>query len=486
MVLSSISLRDLRRALAALCLAGLLVGCAAPAAVQQTQRQLQQVQGSQDVDVQSMSQYLGEYRKNGEDEVLYHLEKGMLHHLNQDWKKSSTHFQRADRAIRKNYTKSINRNVQSLIANDFQLSYDGESYEDVYLNVFQCLNYLNNGEFDEALVEARQFNRELEFISDKYKGLASSLSPDTAQTAIETADQELPDTMQTAIERVDQELEDVRLLGERDGTPPLEIRQNSALARFLATVLYAKDGSIDDAEIELNNLRAAVDDQGQADFLSALSTHSETQSRIPPAEALTNPRAYNTLLVAFHGNAPRKEEKRYQFRFEIDDEQVQLDFAVPVLLLPGTQVEGVRAIIDRDTLHLPVVEEMHETAKAMFEDKKPIVYTRAVIRSFLRATATEAGQAGTETEGEEAKGDAEWLVQHVGEHASQYLDRADTRGWQTMPGVSRSIVARLPSGSHDVTFQYLAYDGTVLQERTRRIRVDGTSGLAIGESFFLR
>ncbi|MFB6273767.1 MAG: hypothetical protein ABEL51_12815 [Salinibacter sp.] len=445
-----------------------LLGCAASATVNRTQRQLRQVQDFQDVDVQSMSHYLDEYRKNGEDEVLYHLEKGMLHHLNQNWKKSSLHFEKADRAIRRNYTKSINRNAQSMIANDLQLAYSGEPYEDVYLNVIQCLNYLNGGRLNEALVEVRQFNRELEFINDKHKGLASSLSPDTAQVAIE---------------KVNQKLDGVRLLGKEDGGAPIEIRQNSALARFLATVLYAKEGSTDDAEIELSNLRTAIGNQGQTDFLSTLSTRSGAMERVPPPDELTNPSAYNTLFVAFHGNAPRKEAKRYQFQFKVDNEEVQLDFAVPLLLLPGTEVERVRAIVVQDTLRLPVVEEMQKTAQAMFEKKKPILYTRAVVRSFLKAGLTEGSE---EVVKEKSQENGKWLAERIGEHVSRYVAQADTRGWQTMPGVARAVVARLPTGTHDVTIQFLAYNGAVLQERTRQIHVEGTRDLSVGESFYLQ
>jgi hypothetical protein len=422
------------------------------------------------VDVQRMSQYLGEYRKNGEDEVLYHLEKGMLHHLNQDWRKSSAHFQAADQAIRKNYTKSINRNLQSMVANDLQLAYSGEPYEDVYLNVFQCLNYLKEDDFEGALVEARQFNKELEFISDRYKGIAESLSPDTAQAALDT---------------VDAKLEGVHLLHEeKEEGAPIEIQQNSALARLIATVLYAKDGAMDDAEIAFNNLRTALDDQGQTSFLSSFSARNDASGRrAAAAETLMQPDAYNTLLVAFHGEAPRKEEKRYQFTFEIDEEEIQLDFAVPLLLLPGTQVEHVRAVVAHDTLRLPVIEEMQKTAEAMFQEKKPILYTRAVIRSVLKAGMTEGSQAAAEKEGGD---NAAWLMEKISEHASEYMAQADTRGWQTMPAVSRAMVAQLPPGTHEVTFEYVAYDGTVLKERTRQIRVEGADDLALGESFYLR
>jgi hypothetical protein len=203
---------------------------------------------------------------------------------------------------------------------------------------------------------------------------------------------------------------------------------------------------------------------------------------VPTPQQLTNPTAYNALLVSFSGRAPKKRERSFSFSFVIDEEEYELNFAIPVLELSGTKVERVRAVVAGDTVRVPLIEEMQQVARAMFAEKKPIVYTRAVTRSFLKAAATKGAAALAENQGGAGAG---WLVKQAGQMASGYVAEADTRGWQTMPGFAYATVLNLPSGSHDVTFEYLSGQGTVLERRTRTIEVASTRDLALAESIVL-
>ncbi len=862
-------------------LLGVAIGacaCTASKDITQAQQKLRGVQDFRNVNMESVTKPLNEYRKEEEDEVLFHLEHGMLKHFRQDWSSSSTHFQQAQRAIEENYTKSINRNVQSMLVNDLQLPYRGEAYEDVYLNVVKCLNYLHRDDLEGAMVEARKVTHELETLSDRYKGLAESVKRDTAQTAVK---------------KVDKKLNDVDLLsGGEEG--PVEIQQNSTLGRFLTTVLYAKQGEQDDARIELQKLRTALEDQGQTGFLDALSqvaaatddadadvasaseesttslrlrltpaeagsppplqfrvnsrtiqtidstdlrqtdgrysvrlkgvpaargdsiavqpkprlrrplrvevwsdsaqyrgtledpqdraafalghprisplhaspghgqsagkgrtdwieeaslqpirltyvltraTDAEPQQRkverviepapagapawriiehtepgfgtggsasrrsettvrsdtmrlapssltlrryghtsskggrmavrrqgdvlvetgsrwhsrptrvkrsppvygegmgvqmalatrslsvgermslpvyvsahravqtvdaqvtgtdsvetpagafsvyvvrvrsplpsqgtstlylqssmphhvvqsqaqvpiqreertdtltlkrtladteplqqsvsapasrgataeekrtppenpptmavsdgasaprsseatglVPSPQQLTQPDAYNTLLVSFSGRAPKKKERSFTFNFTIRDEEYELNFAIPVLNLSGTDVDRVRAIAAGDTIRVPMIEEMQQVARAMFEEKKSIIYTRAVIRSFLKAAATKGVEEIAESQGGAG---AAWLAKQAGQMASGYVAEADTRGWQTMPGFAYATPANLPAGTQEVTFEFLSAGGRVLERRTRSVDVGGPGDLALAESIYL-
>lgn len=498
----------------------LLSGCTASKTITETQHHLRNVPDYRAVSLDSASTLLEGYRGDDEEEVLYRLEHAALNHYRNNWDESTRHFQLAERAIDRNYTKSINRNLQAMLVNDLQLAYPGEPYEDIYLTTFNCLNFLHLGDIQGALVEVRRVTNKLEVLNDRYRGLAESLSR--------------RDTAQAAVRKVNDELDDVDLLDGTDEERAPELQQNSAFARFLTTVLYAKSGSPNDARIERTQLRAGLEDQGNAEFLSAFSTsHAspsyweyvfptfwaedrdvqenesllsslfgpmETASRddgggtasaevesasevtIPAYDDLTRSDAYNVLLVAFSGKPPEKKEQSYQFNILIDGEEVQLNFAVPVLDMPGTRVARTRAIVAGDTLDVPLVEDMQSVAQTMFEKKKPIIYTRAVIRSFLKAGATEGAEELAE---EEAGGTAGWLTEQVGEAMSRRAAQADTRGWQTMPGFAYATVAALPSGSHDVRFEYLSEEGDVLKVRTHQLTVDGAQDFALAESIYL-
>lgn len=494
-----------------------LCACTAGDTITQAQMRLRGIEDYQQTDLQSVSTLLDGYRKQGEDEVLYQLETAMLHHYRGKWQKSARHFEKAEQAIEANYTKSINRNLQSMLVNDLQLAYDGEAYEDIYLNVFNALNYLHRHDTEGALVEARRVTYKLERLSDRYKGLARSLAK--------------RDTAQSALKEADEELDDIDLLTE-DESPP-EIRQNSALGRFLTTTLYGKTGAPDDARIELQQLRTALADQGRRDFLSAFSraggagggssgdglpvswgrderTDSDVLSTlfgpsdslsvqraldepgketfrggvsVPSLDQLTRSDSFNTLLLSFTGRAPKKDERSFHIPLSIDGETVQLHFAVPVLKTPESRVDRVRARAVGDTLAVPMVEDMQAVAHEMFDQKKPIVYTRAVLRAIVKAGATEGAEKLAE---KKLGGAAGFLTEQAGNVMSYRAAQADTRGWQTMPGHAHALVAKLPEGTHEVTFEFLSDQGQVLKRRTQEVTVRSARDFALAESVYLK
>lgn len=499
-----------------LAVGGILGACTAGDTITQAQTRLRTIEDYRGTDRGSVSSLLKGYRKQDEDEVLYRLETAMLHHYRGAWKASAKQFEKAERAIEKNYTKSINRNLQAMLVNDLQLAYDGEAYEDIYLNVFNCLNYLHRHDTEGALVEARRVTYKLERLNDRYRGLAQSLMK--------------RDTAQTALKKADDELDDIDLL-TNDEAPP-DIRQNSALGRFLATTLYGKTGAPDDARIELQNLRTALADQGRRRFLTAFSRAGgvgasdadrelpETWARdewtasdvvstlfeqeylaespasgssssndaaqtvsIPSLRQLTRPNTFNTMLLSFTGRAPVKKERAFHLPLSINDETVQLHFAVPVLKTVRSRVDRVRAVAMGDTLAVPMIEDMQAVAREMFDQKKPIIYTRAVLRAILKAGATEGAEALAK---EKWGKTAAFLTEQAGNVMSYRAAQADTRGWQTMPGHAHALVAKLPKGTHEVAFEFLSDRGRVLERRTQNVTVQGARDFALAESVYLK
>lgn len=504
----------------------LLVSCTVQREVNQTQTHLQDVEDFRSVDLDTTSTLLSNYRTSEEDEVLYELEYATLNHYRESWEESATHFQNADQAIERHYTKDISKNIQSFIVNDLQLPYAGEPYESIYLTNLNCFNYLHMGDLEGALVEIRRMNHKLELLNDRNKGMANALTGKELEGLSDTN----KDTAQAVVEQADEELEDIDLLTGEKETPP-EIQQHSSLGRFLSVVLYAKTGSPDDARIELQKLRTALADQGRVDFLSALaradksgsstgmlfpttwgedestastmlstlfktpymlfgtgeqpsSSGEETLSSVsvPSPNRLTQSSAYNTLFVTFTGQAPRKREKSFSIPLVIKGEKVQLDFAVPVLETSESRVDQVRALVVGDTLDVPMVEDMQAVAHGMFEKKKPVIYTRAVLRSFLKAGLTEAAEKEAD---DELGGAAGFLTEKVGEAMSKQAAQADTRAWQTMPGRAHAVAAKLPEGTHEVTFEYVSEQGHVLKRRTRSVTVGSTEDFALAESIYL-
>ena len=90
------------------------------------------------------------------NEFLYYLDLGFIQHLAGNYEESNKTFEQAKKIYDKNYTKSISAGAFSLFANDNVIPYYGHPYEISYVNVICALNYVLQGQNNEAVVEARQ------------------------------------------------------------------------------------------------------------------------------------------------------------------------------------------------------------------------------------------------------------------------------------------------------------------------------------------
>lgn len=105
--------------------------------------------------------------------VLYHLERGMLHHYAGSFRESNASFEVAKRLAELHYTKSITAEASTFLANDNTRPYYGENFERALIHVFSAINYQALGVIEEALVEIRQLNfflRQLEVVDGQTNG----------------------------------------------------------------------------------------------------------------------------------------------------------------------------------------------------------------------------------------------------------------------------------------------------------------------------
>jgi uncharacterized protein len=100
--------------------------------------------------------------------VLYNLDMGLLYHYAGEPDSSINYLLAAEKEIEDLYTKSISQQVMSFVVNDNILSYEGEDFEKVLINVFLALNYAEKGMTDDALVEARKVDLKLREYARQY------------------------------------------------------------------------------------------------------------------------------------------------------------------------------------------------------------------------------------------------------------------------------------------------------------------------------
>ena len=83
------------------------------------------------------------------DKVLSDLDKGLVSHYAKEYNRSNDALSSAEKLIFENFTKSISQSISSFLINDLVIDYAGETYEDIYTNLFMALNYIHLGKTED-------------------------------------------------------------------------------------------------------------------------------------------------------------------------------------------------------------------------------------------------------------------------------------------------------------------------------------------------
>ncbi len=397
--------------------------------------------GNYDKASELMQSFEAEEVYRSKDAVLKNLEGGMIYHFAGHYDSSNAYFNRAELQIEDAYTKSISRGIGSFLNNDNSLVYDGEPYEDVYLNAFKSLNFMHQQDWEAALVEARRMAYKMERLDIRLKGLVDAFAKSDST-------------------------------GNEWRSGDVNI-QNSAFSHFLSSILFSKTGRPDNARIEYEKFASAIHEQGSIGHLPK-----------PDPENLNHimdPQSYNVLVTAFSGQAPMKVQEDFRFFLDSgDDDSFYVKFSLPKLMMYNSSVHGIRIRTDSLSAPLYLVEEMDEVSAEIYQAKKPIIYTRGLLRATVKAT----GSTLISSSVKEKHKNWGFLLEVLGIIGQETSEKADLRGWQTMPGKAWVNTIKLPQGNHDLKIEYLSANHTVLYSETYQINVTGSNELLLVESIF--
>lgn len=372
------------------------------------------------------------------DAILWNLENGMVQHFIGNYDSSTAFFSAAELGIEDAYTKSISRGVLSFLGNDNKLVYNGEPYEDIYLNTFKALNFIHLKDWEGALVETRRMAFKMEQLDIKIKGLAEAFAKSDTSTNVEW------------------QSDKVNI-------------QNSALSHYLAAILYAKSGKPDDARIEFDKLGTAFKEQSSVWGVDTFDVSN--------LEKIKSPEMYNVLLTGFTGQNPIK----YQNDVRIFTDNGYLKFSFPELEILNSEVYSIQAVINKKTVvGLDLIEEMDLVSAEVYKAKQPIIYARSLARALLKQGATKVITNAVSKENKTV-GEALGLLSLLFKEASE---KADLRGWQTLPGQAWMNVIKLPPGTHKIALEYLSEDGFLLFFDEFEVVINPDTNLELVESIY--
>ncbi|MDR0301493.1 MAG: hypothetical protein LBI04_04170 [Treponema sp.] len=359
--------------------------------------------------------------------IMLFLDKGLLEHYAGDYRNSSQSLQEAERLIEEAYTKSITAGFLSYILNDNTKEYPGEDFEDIYINIFNALNYYKRGDINGALVEIRKLstaNGKLDMLARKY----------------EYKDPNSGDTLE---ELVQKEARGAELPKGKN----IEFN-NSALARYLAALFYLADGKTDSARIEFEQLQRAFL-TNKSVYQNPLPKTVEQVRNVPQGKALLN-------IISFSGLSPIKEEEQitYYYPFFNNSSLLSANFKLPKMVERPSRINRIEVVIDGNKkIDLELLENISAVVEETFAIRYANIVTKTYIRTLLKYLTADI--AAVEI-GKKQGALAGLAVAIAARKAFEATESADIRMSRYLPGKAYIGGIVLEPGTYNVTVNFCA------------------------------
>lgn len=371
------------------------------------------------------------------DRVVYYLEEGMLYHYAGRYSESNESLTSAENAIEQLIVDSVSKGILSGVLNDNALDYPGEDYENIYINIFKALNYLNLNSIDEALIEIRRVNDKLTALETKYRSDINNLSSDEDVT--------IPDVKYNFY--------------------------NDALARYLGVIAYRLDGEYDDSRIEQEYLDKSYAKQPQIYNFSKPEypelDSNRTYINIICHTGLSPEKTAETIYAISGYNGVVLEGNSDNFGFSTigynnlsSDFNLKLEF--PVLVKRNDPVSYIEVTINGENIgKLNLIEPIENVALETFKVKQPLIVGKTVIRAVSKAIASEITEELVANEFGQGAGLLTSLAGDIYMHVSE---NSDLRISRYFPANVWGIELEAEPGMYNISLSYYSSNNVKLYQ----------------------
>ena len=358
----------------------------------------------------------GEYGSN--KRLIYLLDAAMVYMQCGNFDAAQSNFRSAEDLAERLWTESISRNVLSLVTNDTVQAYAGEDFERVMIHLMSAIGYLQAGQPDEALVEARRLDTLLAVFNGKYE--------------------------------------------------KKNVYKEDAFARYLSGILHEADGAWDAAfidyrraaEVYREDYRAygtlppemlmadlvraawAVGRMGDIEGLIAAGGIDPSQR---PDETLDRG---HVVFITFAGYAPQK----VQDMVVVPTSHGPIGVAFPrMVVTPPRCSQGRLNLYGGDHYFesdLVLVEDINRIAVKNLEDRKGRILAKAIARAVAKQVAIHHIARSSDSRNDQRTIEAILNLVNI-----LLVERADTRSWRTLPGRIYMTRMHVPAGEYTVELQ---------------------------------
>ncbi len=404
------------RCLGYLILPLLLISCASSPMIQP---QINSLTVAQQFDqaIQLMENNIASYGEN--NSLLYYLDYAMVLHLAERYEESVDVFEKAKSIYDQLYTRSLSKQAGTWLINDNTEPYRGEDFERVMLNIFQSLNFIALGNFEEALVEARDADNTLAMINSKY--------------AVDQKNVYKEDAFARFL---------MGILYEANGT--YEDKNNAFIAYAKAVDIYEKD-YVSNYDFQMpqvlkENILAAAQWMGPDVF----ETYRRKFAAVPFQSWKERQGKGEIYFIQYHGLSPIKHQGTLpiplpdghivKFVFpKYDVRQSLNDFGV--FKIEQKSNKGERK---HWQVHTQLGEDINAIAKNNLKNRAKRIMAKTALRAGGKYLAERSIEKSIERK--HGKNNSQW-VKYIANLYNIGSEQADLRSWQTLPAEIR--IARL-------------------------------------------
>ena len=369
--------------------------------------------------------------------VLYYFDRGFLLHLAARYQESNRFFEKAATEIDRLYTQSISTHAGAMLTNDNLLPYEGEDFETVLIHLFSALNYAALGQWDDALVEARQVDARLNLLNDRYT--------------------------------------------------QKNVYKEDAFARYLSGILYETRGESNDAFVSYRQAydafqiykkhyqtpipsRLGLDLVRMTDVLHLPEEQAEYKKHFSESAPLASARPAQTgevVVVTYEGRSPVKEDYFIDAPVPNGNGGAYLvRVALPRFVPRPSKIGSVEVTFRQGETVLKqrsdLMEDITAIAKKNLEDRISRISAKAIARATAKYIAARTAQHEAKRRGGEG---AEILTGFLTNVYSLATEQSDKRSWQTLPGKIHLARIFLPPGEWEVRIAYYSDQGRLVEER---------------------
>ena len=411
---------------------------------------------------------LGKIKKDKKNQIRDNYDLAMLYHLTGDYQNSINLMGQTDQLMDDAVTKSISRGIAAAMINENSVEYEGNPYEYIYINIFNALNYYNQGNEEDAAVEIRRMNDKQKMYLSKYGELLLSDDNYNSDSGVQDAYRSL-------------KINPRDIDGKAPSKPTQsDIFKDSPSARYMSLLFYMMEGDFSNAQLD-------------ARMLAAMNSSFDTQSE------LNITRGKGRLdVISFTDMIGRREEERIVIgpfptipfvvkKIIVTIPEFDIEFAYPKFShVDRSRITAVKMIVNGQEKVLPLLEDFNYAVQKDVASKAYKAYGRSVRRSLakkLSAVVTGAGSiVAAQIAAEQADNPVAIAITKAAAIAAilalppaiEAVDKtetADIRQVYALPGKAYAAGLELEPGVYDVTVQYLSGSNVISEKSYSGVRV---------------